>query len=131
MDAADSKTAVRRHAPVTIALKEWLAMCPRPQNSDTRLCERFSAENTLARAMTKAIRDAGVLPVLNGLRHTFCSARVAVTDDVKQTSREAGNSPAIILQHYVKVMTKSKACAWFGVRPSSRRSSSKVVAFAA
>jgi hypothetical protein len=49
--AEDSKTAVRCHAPVTIALVEWLALCPRPQDSDTRLCERFSAENTLARTV--------------------------------------------------------------------------------
>lgn len=49
--AEDSKTAVRCHAPVTLALVEWLALCPRPQDSDTRLSERFSAENTLARAV--------------------------------------------------------------------------------
>jgi hypothetical protein len=49
--AEDSKTAVRCHAPVTIALVEWLALCPRPQDSDMRLCERFSAENTLARTV--------------------------------------------------------------------------------
>jgi hypothetical protein len=80
--------------------------------------------------MTKAVRDAGVEPVLNGLRHTFCSARVAATDDVKQTSREAGNSVAIILKHYVKVMTKAKATAWFNVRPDAL-TSAKVVSFAA
>jgi hypothetical protein len=51
VDADDSKTAVRCHAPVTIALVEWLALCLRPQDSDTRLSERFSAENTLARAV--------------------------------------------------------------------------------
>jgi integrase len=130
VDAEDSKTAVKRHAPVTIALKEWLARCPRPKDSDTRLCGRYSAENALARAMTKAIRDAEVLPVLNGLRHTFCSARVAATDNVKQTSREAGNSPAIILQHYVKVMTRAKGHAWFNIRPSAS-TSEKVVSFAA
>jgi integrase len=130
VDADDSKTAVRRHAPVTIALKEWLARCEKPKDANTRLCARYSAENTFARAMTKAVRDAGVTPVLNGLRHTFCSARVAVTDDVKQTSREAGNSPAIILQHYVKVMTAAKGRAWFNVRPSAS-TSEKVLSFAA
>ncbi len=123
VDADDSKNAVRRHAPVSIALKEWLAKCPSPQDKETRLCARFSHENALARSMTKAIRDVGVEPVHNGLRHTFCSARVAATNDVKQTSREAGNSPAIILKHYVKVMTKAKATAWFNVRPSARAAS--------
>jgi hypothetical protein len=49
--AEDSKTAVRCHAPVTLALVEWLALCPRPQDSDTRLCERFLAENTLSRSV--------------------------------------------------------------------------------
>jgi integrase len=130
VSADDSKNAVRRHAPMPIALKQWLEQCTRGEGED-RICAKFGHENALARAMTKAIRDAGVQPVHNGLRHTFCSARVAATNDVKQTSREAGNSPSIILQHYVKVMTKSKASAWFGVRPSVKESSSRVVAFAA
>jgi hypothetical protein len=120
---------VRRHAPVTIALKEWLAKSKRGED-DERLCARFSRESALGRAMTKAIRDAGVVPVLNGLRHTFCSARVAATDDVKQTSREAGNSVPIIIKDYVKVFSKPKATAWFNVRPSAS-TSSKVVSFAA
>lgn len=130
VSADDSKTAVRRHAPVTIALKEWLALYQRPENRDIRLCSRFAHEKGLARAMSKAVRDAGVKPVHNGLRHTFCSARVAATDDVKQTSREAGNSPAIILKHYVKVMTRAKGQAWFNVRPDAL-TSGKVVSFAA
>jgi hypothetical protein len=129
VDADDSKNAVKRHAPVPIALKEWLAKVKRGED-DQRICSRFTHENALARAMTKAVRDAGVEPVLNGLRHTFCSARVAATDDVKQTSREAGNGVAIIIKHYVKVMTKAKATAWFNVRPSAS-TSSKVVSFAA
>ena len=128
VDADDSKNAVKRHAPVPIALKEWLAGVKRGED-DQRLCARFAHENALARAMTKAVRDAGVEPVHNGLRHTFCSARVAETDDVKKTSREAGNSVAVILKHYVKVMTKAKATAWFNVRPDA--SSEKVVSFAA
>ena len=118
VSADDSKTAVKRHAPVPIALKEWLAGVKRGE-SDERLCARFAHEKGLARAMSKAVRDAGEKPVHNGLRHTFCSARVAATDDVKQTSREAGNSPAIILKHYVKVMTRAKGQAWFNVRPST------------
>jgi integrase len=120
VDADDSKNAVRRHAPMPIALKQWLARCKRPADKSLRLCSRYGHESALARAMTKAIRDAKVEPVHNGLRHTFCSARVAATDDVKQTSREAGNSPEIILRDYVKVMTKAKARAWFNVRPSAR-----------
>lgn len=129
VSADDSKTAVRRHAPVTIALKEWLARYQRPENEDMRLCARFAHEKGLARAMTKAVRDAGVEPVHNGLRHTFCSARVAVTNDVKQTSREAGNGPEIILKHYVKVLTKAKGSAWFNVRP--KECSAKVIPIAA
>lgn len=127
--ACDSKNAVRRHAPVTIALKEWLAKTKRGED-DERLCARFSRESALTRAMSKAIRDAGVKPVHNGLRHTFCSSRVAATDDVKQTSREAGNSVPIIIKDYVKVFSKPKATAWFNVRPSAS-TSAKVVAFAA
>jgi integrase len=127
--ACDTKNAVRRLAPVSIALKEWLAKTKRGEE-DERLCARFSRESALGRAMTKAIRDAGVKPVHNGLRHTFCSARVAATNDVKQTSREVGNSVKVILEDYVKVFSKSKATAWFNVRPSAS-TSGKVVSFAA
>jgi integrase len=129
VDAIDSKNPVRRHAPVLVALKEWLADCTRGED-DERICARFSRETGLARAMTKAVKEAGVQPVHNGLRHTWCSARVAVTDDVNQTSREAGNSPGIILKDYVKVMTRAKGQAWFNVRPSAS-TSSKVLSFAA
>jgi integrase len=123
----DSKTAVRRHAPVTVALKEWLATCKKGE-LDQRISTRHGHMNALARAMTKAVRDAGVEPVHNGLRHTFCSARVAVTNDLKQTAKEAGNSVRVIDDHYVKVMTRAKGAAWFAVRPAS---GGKVVAFAA
>ena len=129
VSAMDNKNPVRRHAPVLVALKEWLAGHPRGQD-DERICAQFSKESALARAMTKAVKKAGVQPVHNGLRHTWSSARVAVTDDVNQTSREAGNSPGVILRDYVKVMTRAKGQAWFNVRPDAS-TSEKVVSFAA
>jgi hypothetical protein len=55
----------------------------------------------------------------NGLRHSFISYRIADTNEVGKVAYEAGNSPAIIQRHYLKVVTPRQAKAWFGIVPKS------------
>ena len=52
---------------------------------------------------------AGVDWIQDGARHTWISARVALTNDEKLVAREAGTSPDTIFKHYLRVMTKADA----------------------
>ena len=67
----------------------------------------------------KIARGAGVQWVKNGLRHSFCSYRLAVTKNAAQVAHEAGNSPAVVHRHYASLVTESQGKAWFDVRPSA------------
>ena len=53
----------------------------------------------------------------NGLRHSFCSYRLAITQDAAKTSLEAGNSPQMIFRHYRELTTEDEAKEWFGILP--------------
>jgi integrase len=117
VEAKNSKTASRRLVPVLPVLNAWL---PKPRPQSGRLCERWSHESTFAAVMSEAIRNAGVKPVPNGLRHSWISYRLAKIKDAAKVALEAGNSPTIIFRHYREVVTPSSASAWFKVYPSKK-----------
>jgi hypothetical protein len=54
----------------------------------------------------------------NGLRHSFCTYRVAATQNVAQTALEAGNSAHTIFSHYRALATETEGRAWFALAPS-------------
>lgn len=56
----------------------------------------------------------------NGLRHSFCSYRLAFTHDAAKTALEAGNSTAMIFRHYNAAVTEDEGKAWFGVMPNTK-----------
>lgn len=56
----------------------------------------------------------------NGLRHSFCSYRVAQTQNLAQTSLEAGNSPAIIESNYKELVRPDQAQEWFSIVPKPK-----------
>ena len=45
----------------------------------------------------------------NGLRHSFCSYRLAQTNSAAQVALEAGNSPTKIFRHYRELVTPAQA----------------------
>jgi integrase len=47
------------------------------------------------------------------LRHSFCSYRLALTQDIARVAEEAGNSPAIIKKNYRKPVFPEEAVAWW------------------
>ena len=64
-------------------------------------------------------RSAQVAWVKNGLRHSFCSYRLAQTSDAAKVALEAGNSPTMIFRHYRELVTPDQAQEWFSIRPST------------
>ena len=50
------------------------------------------------------------------LRHSFCSYRLAETQNLGQVAEEAGNSPEIIRRHYRRPLLKKRAKEYFSIR---------------
>lgn len=60
---------------------------------------------------------AGVPWKSNGLRHSYASYRLALTEDVPSLALEMGNSPAMIFAHYLDVKHREEAEEWFATVP--------------
>ena len=102
-------TPSRRLVPLCDEAIDWLMLVG---DRTEKICANFAMDR---------IRDIGrtanfLLPK-NCFRHTFISARVAVTGNIAETSLEAGNSPQIIFKHYRELMTKEEGEIWFASAP--------------
>lgn len=128
VQADNAKTGSRRIVPIVPALASWLARVE-PGDADDRVCAKYSKESALARAVTKALDAAGIKSVHNGLRHSFCTYRLADIQSAAQVALEAGNSPTMLFRHYRALATQEEGKAWFSITPDA--SEEKVVSFAA
>jgi len=106
-----AKTGIRRLPPIADNLREWLRF---QQKTSGPVCSYKNLPNQ----WLKLAKRVGVEWKRNALRHSFISYRVAITKNIPQTALEAGNSVAIIQQHYLKMVTESQAKAWFSIKPS-------------
>ena len=121
--AAKAKTASRRLVPLCDAAIAWLTPHAKPEgglsyySEENKFCSSIVAEVNMAR------RAAGLAASFkwkkNGLRHSFCSFRLAETHDAAKTALEAGNSPAMIFKHYRELVTDTEAKAWFAIAPKA------------
>jgi len=57
----------------------------------------------------RIVKLAGVPWLQDAARHTWISARLAISGDENRTAREAGTSPDVIFRHYHRLMTKAEA----------------------
>ena len=98
----------------------------RPLRSAPVCCGRegacFCAEPVTAAATGHEAdgHRAALAPIklkINALRHSFISYRVAETNDVPKVALEAGNSPAMIFQHYRELVTPEDLLLWFAIVP--------------
>ena len=64
-----------------------------------------------------AAKAAGFSWKRNALRHSFCSYRLAQTQDAARVALEAGNSPQMLFQHYRELVTPKDAKRWFAIAP--------------
>ena len=115
VEAEKAKTGARRIVPILPGLRAVLASVERGEAAAKIFSQRY--ETHLSRVLSDAFRAAKIEPVRNGLRHSFCSYRLATTKDTPATALEAGNSPTIIFRHYRELATSKAAAAWFAVRP--------------
>ncbi|MHB8521869.1 MAG: hypothetical protein ACYDH9_14060 [Limisphaerales bacterium] len=130
--ASKAKTAARRLVPVADNLAAWLAPHAKPAGQVTgfeswwnqipRLVEAVNAQRK-ASAEQAAKKPGAVDRFIwkhNGLRHSFCSYRVAAVKNVAQVALEAGNSPQMIFANYRQLVSEAEATKWFSILPEGQ-----------
>ncbi len=121
--AQAAKTASRRLIPISPALRAWLALAP------AQVGLVAPSAGTLRFDLDAARETAGIDDwPQNCLRHSCLSAWSATESDLTKVAGWAGNSPAIIHEHYRALWTAEQAQAWLGVAPPPE-AGSKVIEF--
>jgi len=111
--ADKAKTATRRVVPIPDNCRAWLGPCMKqegrinPAPDADALIDRI--ERVAARLQIKWVK--------NGLRHSFCSYRLAITCDPARVATEAGNSPVMVHRHYKALVTEAQGKEWFNIFP--------------
>ena len=114
IEAKIAKTATRRIIPIPTNLREWLSPVAKSEGPINPSTDDRGLNHRLVRGPA---RSAKVTWVKNGLRHSFCSYRLAQTNNAAQVALEAGNSPTMIFRHYRELVTPAQAQEWFSIRP--------------
>jgi integrase len=118
IEAKIAKTATRRLIPIPDNLRAWLEPIAKDQGPINPSTDDRGLNHRLVRGPA---RSAQVVWVKNGLRHSFCSYRLAQTNNAAQVALEAGNSPTMIFRHYRELVTPAQAEAWFSIRPKAEK----------
>jgi integrase len=114
VSAKKSKTGARRLVPILPVLKSWLAPYKEKTGPLWPHCHQYVYE-----CQDKVAAKAGLAWKHNALRHSFCTYRVADTQNLPATAYEAGHSVQMLNEHYRELSTKAQASAWFAVLPST------------
>jgi len=116
--AGKSKTRQRRLVEICSALKQWLE-CYRAKKSGLLWGghEVTFQQKIVELCEAAKVEEKSVERKHNGLRHAFCTYHYALHANENLTSQQAGNSPAMIHQHYKGLATKAEAEKWFAVMP--------------
>ena len=119
-----AKTATRRLPPILLALKAWLQPLAKKSGPVLEGVRDDFHFTRLFKKATDKLVDANGEPLLrlvhNGLRHSFCSYRLAVTKSAAQVSLEAGNSPKMLFENYRELVTEKAAKEYFGILPEKK-----------
>jgi len=112
--AGKAKTRQRRLVEIVPELAQWLAPFGKCQG---RIWEQY--ENLFHKDFVDLCEQAGIKGrKANGLRHSFCTYHYAAHGSESLTAQQAGNTPAMVHQHYKGLATKAEARRWFNVRPA-------------
>jgi integrase len=110
--AANAKTGIRRLVTICDSLNQWFMPYKKASGP---VCPYRNLGNQLL----KLERAAGVKWKRNGLRHSAISYRVASWKNIAEVAQEAGNTPTMIQRHYLRVVNRKQAEAWFAVTPGA------------
>jgi integrase len=120
--AGKAKTRQRRLVEVVPALAQWLAPYSEFTGRVWAQYENLFHKDFIALCEKAQVEVKGKkVPVKrkpNGLRHAYCTYHFAAHGNENLTAQQAGNSPAMVHQHYKGLATKKEAEAWFAVAPA-------------
>jgi hypothetical protein len=100
-----------RTVPIQNVVFQWLLPFKGQQGPIWRWKTAHDGRFTVLRT------HAGVRPIQDGLRHSYCSYRVKQLGDLVPVSVEMGNSPEEITRSYKRGVTDDQAKAWFTIKP--------------
>ncbi len=113
-----SKTRARRLVPLLDNLRAWIE--PFAQKSGPVVVHGHPSAAT-----GRVAEKAGVAWKKNALRHSFCSYRLAMTDDGAKTALESGHSQHVLFRHYRALVSRETAEEWFSIYPKGREPAKK------
>ena len=114
--AQKAKTRSRRLVEICPTLAAWLA--PYSKKTGKVFCKSHDTYHELFVSLRESTELPRKIPARrNGLRHAFCTYHYALHANENLTSQQAGNSPAMIHQHYKGLATKAEGEKWFAVMP--------------
>jgi integrase len=114
---AKAKTRGRRLIKMQSNLMEWLKLERKPFGPVVSLVRPEKTAGDVVCRATKTSDETAVVWKRNGLRHSYCTYRMAVVQNEHTVSSEMGNSPAIIYQSYRELATPEQGAAWFSIKP--------------
>lgn len=110
--AQKAKTSQRRLVPILPPLDEVIQSTKR---ADGQIFNFLKASD-FSRFLLGTIEAAGLDSIDNGLRHSFCTYRLASVQSAAQVALEAGNSPKILFDNYRELATPEQAELWFATQ---------------
>ena len=110
VSAGKSKTQSRRFAPLPDNAAAWLRPLVKPTGKVVEVVGIVKALQRLGARSHVAMKR-------NGLRHSFVSYRLALTQNANQTALEAGHSADVLFKHYRQLCTEAEAKRWFSIEP--------------
>ena len=121
--ASKAKTAARRLAPITDNLAAWLTPHAKSFGPVLNFDSWWNQIPKLAEEVNRLRREreqpGSFVWKHNGLRHSFCSYRLAAIKNAAQVALEAGNSPQMIFSNYRQLVTEAEAAKWFSISPEA------------
>lgn len=108
VDAKIAKTASRRSITAEANAARILHYC-----RDKNLTEPYP--KNFRKSFEKLKQETGIEWRSNALRHTFGTYRFAFNESDEKTSKEMGNSPAVLKKYYDGLASKREAVAFFSL----------------
>jgi integrase len=114
LDGDQVKTRTRRGIEILPTLKAWLELVP-VEDRDGQVWTR--GEDDFSYHQQTTAKRAKVEWKNNGLRHTAISCRCCNGVTLSEVADWAGNSVSEIKKHYLQLISKADALAWWNVLP--------------
>jgi integrase len=115
-----AKTRGRRLIKMQPNLVEWLKLDRRSSGPVTPLARPEKTAGDVVCRSTKKPEKSAVVWKRNGLRHSYCTYRMAVVQNEHIVSSEMGNSPAMVFANYRALATKEQGEEWFSILPEEK-----------